>query len=179
MTSSWVQWEMLPQNGKWTLTEKDTDVNTWGPHTFTCLCTHIHTCKYVHAHTYALAGDTQKRDAMRKVLKRNIYICPLPLHWLPSRFVPDSSENSMKILALCQSIATSLEGHDFNIRIAQTPKAPTGLLSHSVEPRLLAVSSWPLCPARVSFAAIFCVLEDWIPYVLPYHKLPEAVMIHT
>lgn len=46
----------------------------------------------------------------------------------------------MKILALCQSFATRLESRDFNIRIAQTLKATTGLLSHSVEPRLLAVS---------------------------------------
>lgn len=108
MTRSGVQWEMLPQNGKWTLTEKDTDVNTLGPHTSTCLCAHTHTLVNMYMHTHTHWRGAHKQDAMRKVLKRKIHIRPLPLRWLLSCFDPDSSQNSMKILALCQSTATSL-----------------------------------------------------------------------
>lgn len=159
---------------------RKTLMSTLGAPTHSHACVHTYTLvnMYTHTHTH-WRGTHKNRTPWEKFWKETYTSAPFLYTDLPSRFVPDSSENSMKILALCQSIATSLEGHDFNIRIAQTLKAPTGLLSHSVEPRLLAVSSWPLCPVRVSFAAIFCVLEDWIPYVLPYHKFPEAVMIHT
>lgn len=107
---------MLPQNGKWTLTEKDTDVNTLGPPTHPHACAHKYTLvnMYRHTHTHWWGAHTQTGRHEKSFEKKNSHLSPplIPIMFCP-RFIwkiPWSYWHCARVLPHACKDVTSVSG---------------------------------------------------------------------